>query len=277
MAAATRSSRSAASALAVAAAFVRRDLLMLRSYRYPFVLDTFFGILQLAVTYFISETFDDAGAAGLAAAPSYFAFAAVGVVIAVVIEAAAQGISSRVREGQLSGSLEALLVQPITTAQLCCGLIAFPFVFAAARAAVYLAVAVAFMQLDPARTDWLGFGLILALTAVAMTPLGIAAAALVMVYKRGEVLSGAILFGMSLVSGAAFPTSVLPDPLEAVGSVLPLRFAFDGARDALFTGGGWGLEALGLCAFALVGVPAALWLFRSSVEAARSNGSLGQY
>lgn len=275
--AATRPSPSSARPGAIAAAFVRRDVLMIQSYRYPFVLDTFFGVLQLAVTYFISETFPDTGAERLGGAPSYFAFAAIGIVIALVIEAATQGISSRVREGQLSGSLEALLVQPISTGQLCTGLVVFPFAFAVARAAIYLAVAVVAMQLDLGRTDWLGFVVVFALSAAAMAPLGIAAAALVMVYKRGEVLSGAVIFAMSLVSGAAFPVTVLPGVLESIGSVMPLRFAFDGARDALFLGSGWVPDAVGLAAFAVVALPLSLWLFGRAVDAARDNGSLGQY
>ena len=275
--AATHPSPSGARPWSIAAAFVRRDVLMIRSYRYPFVLDTFFGVLQLAVTYFISETFQETGAERLGGAPSYFAFAAIGIVIALVIEAATQGISSRVREGQLSGSLEALLVQPISTVQLCSGLVVFPFVFALARAVIYLAVAVVAMQLDLGKTDWLGFAAIFLLSAAAMAPLGIAAAALVMVYKRGEVLSGAVIFAMSLVSGAAFPVSVLPGALETIGSVMPLRFAFDGARDALFLGSGWVPDAIGLTAFAIVALPMSLWAFGRAVDAARRNGSLGQY
>lgn len=270
-------SRSSASAGAVAAAFVRRDFLMIRSYRYPFVLDTFFGLLQLTVTYFVSRTFGDVGTDRLEGAPDYFAFASIGVVIALVIEAATQGVSSRVREGQLSGSLEALLVQPIGTGHLCAGLVVFPFAFAMARAAVYLTAAVLIMDLQLGQTDWPGFLLIFVLTGIALLPLGIAAAALVMVYKRGELLAGAALFGMSIVSGAAFPVSVLPGPLEAIGSVLPLRFAFDGAREALFLGSGWVVEAIALAGFAAAGVPIALWLFSRAVDAARRNGSLGQY
>ena len=277
MAAVTRPSRSSASPVAVVAAFVRRDFLMVRSYRYPFVMDTFFGVLQLAVTYFISVTFQDVGSEQLDGAPSYFAFAAIGVVIALVIEAATQGISSRVRDGQVSGSLEALLVQPLSTSQLCSGLIIFPFVFAMVRAAIYLVVAVLVMDLAVARTDWVGFAVIFVLTGAALAPFGIASAALVLVYKRGEVLSGGVLFAMTILSGAAFPVSVLPGVLEAVGRVLPLRFAFDGARQALFEGGGWVPEAVGLLAFAAIAVPTALWLFGRAVKKARDNGSLGQY
>ena len=66
-------------------AVIRRDVLVTRSYRLAFVLDVFFGILNLALFFFISRTFDDIATADLHGAPSYFAFAAVGIVLALVI------------------------------------------------------------------------------------------------------------------------------------------------------------------------------------------------
>ena len=259
------------------AAFLRRDLSVIRSYRFPFVVDTFFGVLQLAVVYFVSRTFDDVGSEQLDGAPSYFAFAAVGIVISLVVEAAAEGVSDRVRDEQLSGSLEALMAQPLTAAQVCAGFTAFPFGFAVVRAIVYLLIAAFWMELDLGQTSWIGFAAIFLASATALVSLGIVAGAAVLVFKRGQVISGALIFGMTLITGAVFPVSALPDWLAQAGSVLPLRFAFDGARDALFQGSGWGRDVLGLAAFTAAGLPVAVWLFGRALEASRRAGSLGQY
>ena len=62
-------------------ALVRRDYSLSRSYRFALVLDAFFGGLNLLVYYFISATFESASTAELAGAPSYFAFAVVGVTL----------------------------------------------------------------------------------------------------------------------------------------------------------------------------------------------------
>ena len=261
----------------VVGAFLRRDLSIVRSYRFPFVLDTLFGVLQLAIFFFLSKTFEGAGPQGLDGAPSYFAFAAVGMVIALVIEAAAEGISERVREEQLSGSLEALLVQPINAASLCAGLAAFPFAFAQIRALVYLLIAAVLMGLDLSETSWIGFTAIFVTSAFALAGLGIVAAAAVLVFKRGQVISGLAIFGMTLITGAVFPVSALPDWLARLGSVLPLRFSFDGARDALFQGSGWETDALALGGYTLVGIPIAVLLFAKALDATRRAGSLGQY
>lgn len=259
------------------AAFMRRDLANVRSYRFPFVLDAFFGILQLAVYYFLSKTFGDVGSAELNGAPNYFAFAAVGVVISLVIESSVQGVAERVRQGQVSGSLEALLAQPVSAFQLCLALTAFPFAFAVARGTVYLIVAGFFMGLDLGDADWIGLGVMFFTIAAALVGIGVIAGAVVLVFKRGEAITGMLVFGMTLITGAVFPVSALPDWLEAVGSVLPLSFAFDGARDALFQGSGWEPEALALGGFALVALPAGVWIFAQALGAVRKAGTLGQY
>jgi ABC-type multidrug transport system permease subunit len=258
-------------------AFLRRDYRVVRSYRFPFVLDTFFGILQLAVSYFVAQTFEDAATVDLGGAPDYFAFAAIGIVMALVVEAAAQGLAEKVRFEQTSGSLEALMAQPVTASQLCAGLACFPFAFATVRAAFYLAVAAVWMGLDLGQTDWLGLAVVFALSATALAGLGVVAAAAVLVFKRGETLSGVALFAMTLISGSVFPVGVLPGWLQDIGSALPLRFAFDGVRDALFTGSGWGDDAVALAGFTVVGLPVAVFLFAQALEVTRRAGTLGEY
>jgi len=256
---------------------VRRDFAIARSYRFPFVLDAIFGVLELTVYFFLSRTFANVDSAQLSGAPSYFAFAAVGIIISLVIQAAIQGVAERVRQGQLSGSLEALTAQPVNAFQLCAGFTGFPFAFAVVRAAVYLFVAALFLGLDLSETSWIGLGVIFAAASAAIASIGILAGAAMIVFKRGDTITGMLVFGMTLVTGAVFPVSALPGWLEAIGSVLPLRFAFDGARDALFTGEGWGPDALALAAFAAVGLPLAVWLFSRALHAARKAGSLGEY
>jgi ABC-2 type transport system permease protein len=79
------------------------------------------------------------------------------------------------------------------------------------------------------------------------------------------------------VSGAVFPLSVLPDWLEPIGKAMPTRFAFQGLREALFGSGNWGGEVLGLCIYAVVLLPAALWAFSAALEAAKRAGSIAEY
>lgn len=261
----------------VVAAVVRRDYHVARSYRLPFVLDLFYGVINLVVFFFISRTFGDTAAADLDAAPDYFSFAAVGIALTIVLAAASTGLAARIREEQLTGTLEALVAQPLTTTEVALGLAGFPFLFAIVRAGFYILVAAAFMGLDISETDWIGFASVLLVAGVALSGLGVLFGALVLLVKRGEVLAGMVTTGMGLVSGAFFPVSVLPDWLEPLGAIMPTRFAFDGLRDAIFRGEGWGGDVLALTAFAALSLPLAILACREALRHARRTGSLGQY
>src|SRR5919202_4985334 len=165
-------------------ALVRRDYLLTRSYRNTFLLEFLLGIINLLVYYFISKTFGDVNPGQLQGAPSYFDFAAVGIIMTVVIGATSTEVASRVRQEQLTGTLESLFIQPLTTAEVALGLVGLPFLFAMVRATFYVAVASLFMGLDTSSASWLGAGLTLLATGGAMSTLGIAAGAFVLVAKR---------------------------------------------------------------------------------------------
>jgi ABC-2 type transport system permease protein len=261
----------------VISAVVRRDYHVARSYRLAFVLDLLYGVINLVVFFFISRTFADATTSELDGAPSYFAFAAVGIALTIVIGAASSGLAARIREEQLTGTLEALVAQPLTTTEVALGLAGFPFLFAIVRAAFYILVAAALLGLDLSGTDWAGFVVVLVVAGIALSALGVLFGAVVLIVKRGEVLAGMVTFGMGLVSGAFFPVSVLPGWLEPLGAVVPTRFAFDGLRSAIFEGGGWGGDALALLAFTAVGFPIAVYAFSRALAHARRAGTLSQY
>lgn len=258
-------------------ALLRRDLLIQVSYRLVLALDVFVGVLDVIVYYFISETFEGVTTASLGGAPSYFAFALVGIAVTVVIQAAAVGIGTTVREEQLTGTLEALVAQPLRTTELAAGLCGLPFFFSTLRVAIYLLLGALAFGLDLSDTSWIGFFVMLVTTAISMSTIGIGTAALVLVIKRGNALSSLVIFGMSLAGGAFFPVSVLPDWLEAVGKAVPPRFAFDGFRDALYQGSGWASDAVVLAAFSVVALPVAVWLFGRGLLYARRSGTLAQY
>jgi ABC-type multidrug transport system permease subunit len=255
----------------------RRDFLLTRSYRFTFALDLVFGVINLLVYYFISRTFVHVSSEQLQGAPSYFDFAAVGIIVTVVIGATSTEIASRVRQEQLTGTLEALFMQPLATSEVALGLVGLPFVFAMVRAFFYIAVAAIWLGLDVSNASWPGSVLMLIATGGAMAGLGVLAGAMVLVVRRGELITGVALFAMGFVSGAVFPIAVLPDWLQAIGRIVPTRFAFDGLRSALFQGTGWQNDVIALMVFTVVGIPLAIVLFSAALEWSKRRGSLAKY
>jgi ABC-2 type transport system permease protein len=262
---------------AVLRAFVGRDFRVSRSYRFALLLEVFFGAVDLGVYFFISRTFPDVQRADLAGAPSYFAFAAVGIAVSVVVNAASASVSNRLRQEQLTGTLEAVASQPVSAWQLALGVVGAPYLASMARAGMYVLIGALVLGLDVSTADWRGFAAVLLVSGVALAGIGIASGALTLVVKRGEFAAALAIFAMGVLGGALFPVSVLPSALQWLGELMPTRFAFDGLRAALFRGTGWGDDLLVLAAFAAVLLPASVALLAAALRAAKRSGSLAEY
>jgi ABC-2 type transport system permease protein len=258
------------------AALARSDLLITSSYRLSFVSDISWGAINLLVYFFISKLVD-AGAEEVSPAPSYFSFAVAGLVMSLVMYAASTGVSNRVRNDQLTGTLEILCAQPLRASELALGVVSFPLGFAVVRAAGYLVFAALALNLDAPGADWLGAFTMLVVAGAAFAPIGILATGAAIVFKRATSFAAAIVYGMTFVSGAVFPTSVLPDWLQSIGHAMPTWFAYQGLRSALFTGGGWYGDAGLLVGFAAIGLPCSIFLLSASLKRAKRDGTLGQY
>ena len=258
-------------------ATLRRDFLTTASYRVAFVLDLVLGMLSVVIYYFIGKTFEGASAQALGGAPDYFSFAAVGAIITLVAQAASTGITRKLREEQLTGTLEALTTQPISPGEISLGMAGFPFAFATVRSLLYLLVAAAFLGLELGDASWPGFLVMVLLTGMTLSIIGILVGALVLVINRGDVLAPIITLALGLLGGSVFPIEVLPDWAEVIGRITPTRFVFDGVRESLFLGSGWGGDALVLVAYSVLGLPAAVWLFSLALRASKVRGTLGQY
>jgi len=257
-------------------AIIMRDYAVTRSYRFALLFDLLLAIVDLCVYYYISKALPGA-TQDLHGAPDYFAFVTVGLAVTVVIGSASAQLAQRVREEQLTGTLEALVTQPVKSNELAFGLGGLPFLLALGRASVYLVVATVLLGVSFAGADWVGFVVVMAATGAALLGLGVALGALVLVIKRATVVVTLTTFALGLLGGAFFPISVLPDWLEPIAKIVPTRFAFDGLRAALFTGGGWAGDAAALLGIAAVGVPLGLWLFHRALDHCRRTGSLVQY
>jgi ABC-type multidrug transport system permease subunit len=258
-------------------ALARRDWRVTRSYRMALVSDLGFGFLNLVTYYYISKTVKPGGGHNLDRAPDYFSFAAVGIALTLVLQASVLGLSRRLREEQLTGTLEALLAQPISTPELAAGIAGFPFLFAVVRAFLYLLLAALLLGLSFAHCNWAGLVISFLVAGLSFAGLGIALAAAVLVFKRAEAIGALGTFGLALVGGAFFARTVLPAWLRPVSDIVPTQFAFTAVRHSLFGGHGWIGPLLLLAGVGAITIAVALALFEAALRYTVKHGTLNQY
>lgn len=262
-------------------AFVRRDWKIALSYRAVFVGEAFALAMQIIVFYFVAELVDPGRLPEYGGTvPSYLAFVAIGLVINLTAGALLHQVAMAMRQEQLTGTFEALLTTPTSTATLQLGSVAYPLLMIPVRALILLgAIAIGF------GLDFHADGILPALVLLtAFLPftwgLGLISAAAVVTFRRGSNLTGVAVTVLGLLSGAVFPIALLPGALQTVAEWNPFAIVIDGVREALIGGTGWGPAAadlVRLVPLALVGLAVGVMAFRAAIARERRRGTLGQY
>ncbi|HEY7623075.1 MAG TPA: ABC transporter permease [Solirubrobacteraceae bacterium] len=263
------------------AAFVRRDFLVALSYRGAFAMDVVNLAIQAATFWFIGKMVDPATLPSYGGSrATYMEFAAIGMVLSLVIALLLERVATAVRQEQMIGTFESLLATPTAAATIQVGSAAFDLLYVPIRAAVFLLIIAVGFGLDFDANGVLpAFAVLLAFVPF-VWGLGLLSAAAMVTFRRG---GGGVMIGatiLALLSGAYFPIDLLPGWLQAIASVNPIAIAIDGVRQALLGGDGWaGLdpEVLLLVPMAAVSLTAGVFAFRLGLARERRNGTLGLY
>lgn len=275
------------SALRKAWAFVWKDFLHEVSYKSAFVLQLGGVVFSVGIWFFFSG-FLQANlreSMELLTGGSLFAFILFGIAPYHYQQVSLRAFGSRFREGQVTGTLEAMLVCPTRTAFVIFGSALYDFISTSFSVVLYIAVGIGFSLLTASPIALHPAGLpaavlIFILMVMASVGVGIMAAAFVMYFKRGEVLVTLISSASALLGGVFFPVGALPQSAQHFSRLLPISYTTDGVRRALLTGEGIGelmphIQVLLL--FAAVLLPLGLFVFRVALRAARRDGTLVQY
>lgn len=257
-------------------AFLRRDRLIATSYRTAFAVQVLSTVLWVPVCYFVGAGLS-AGGGSYAGDP--FAFLLIGVGLLGYMAISLRTFHRNVRDSQLMGTLEIVLLSPTSIAELLFYSSAWVYLLTTARFLLFLAVGTAFgLQLGSANPLTAAAVLLLAIPAFAS--FGIASAALVLVIKRGESINLILSTGSLLFGGVLYPVDALPAWLRPVSHALPITHALEAMRAALLQGASPALvgpQLAALAAFGAAGIPVSLALFRAAVRRTKATGTLAHY
>ena len=262
-------------------AFMRRDLLVLLSYRAAFAGDLFYIGVQAVMFGFVAELIDESklpSYGGVQA--SYFDFVMIGVIITTVCTVLLQRVATAVRQEQMIGTLEALLVTPTSATTVQVGSVAFDLIFIPVRMALLLFAVAITLGLGYEISGILPSLLLLAGLVPFVWGLGLITAAAIVTFRRGTGPLGVLMSILGLASGAFFPLALLPAWIRALAEANPVAIAMESTREALIGGAGW--SAIGpdlIILFVLSGAAlfAGIMAFRAALAREHRRGTLGLY
>lgn len=259
-------------------AFVRREAIIVSGYRLAFGVRALgFGLSILALV-FLGHLINAGSNPHLARyGGNYLAFAVLGLLVLDFQQVGVTRLSQRIRTAQLLGVLEAELATPAPPWMVLGVAPVYEFGAATLRAAGYLVVAWLLFDVRYANANVASVLAVLPLMVAAFAGLGLLSAAVTMAVRRTNPVA-AVLGSLSLLlSGVAYPTTVLPPWLRTLGEVLPLTHALGAVRGALLLGaspGELGRPLTALALFAAVLGPAGLATYVWVLRRARVDGSL---
>lgn len=263
------------------AAFIRRDILIETSYKLSLALNMTAVFSSLLVYFFIDRLFGGAVTPHLTEfGIPYFSYVLVGMAFFSFAGAGLGSLPERLRQEQVQGTLESLLVTPcpLIVLILCFG--ASSLLFAAIDFIIYALMGIFIFHVDFSGINLISAGTVFLLTIVCFSSVGIVSASFIMRFKRGNVTGWLMNNVQALFGGVYFPVTVLPEWMQEIGRFIPLTHAVRAFERAVYAGATLRElqpEITALTVFTVVLVPVSLLCLSSSLNAARRDGSLSQY
>jgi ABC-2 type transport system permease protein len=262
-------------------AMLLRDLRHEASYKLAFLMQLLGSFHVFLIFLFLSRMFTGLPIQSLQNyGGSYFPFVLTGIAVQHYLYLALNTFSGQLREAQMMGTLEAVLVCPVPLPLFLAGSLLFSFVLNTFHIAIFL-LAGALIGAFPLSVGQLPqLALVLGLSAGTFSSIGVLTASYCVVFKKGNPIAWFLTLSSSLLGGVYFPTSVLPHWLQIASAWVPMTHCLEALRGTLIQGKGLlGIEGslIVLGIWAVVGLPLSGLTFMWAVSRGRHTGSLGHY
>lgn len=262
-------------------ACIKRDFLTEISYKFSFFLNILGIFVSVVTFYFIAQIFGKGASPYLAEyGGEYFPFVLVGIAFSGYFSTALKSFSFNVRREQFLGTLEAMLITPTRIATIIFASSLWDFLFSSITVLIYLFFGIRFFGLRLINPNFFLAGVILILTVICFSSIGIISAGFIMLFKKGDPVTWLITTFSSLLGGVYFPIKIMPEAVQKLAAFIPLNYSLRSIRLILLKGAGLHQvisDILALLVFILVLLPLGIIVFNFAVKRAKMEGSLTHY
>src|SRR5438132_8731421 len=199
-------------------AFLRRDLLIAWSYRMSFVSDWIGLAVQAIMFGFIARMVDPAKLPTFGGTRvGYMEFVAIGIALGVFVQLGFGQVAAGIRQEQLMGTLESVLVTPTTAATVQLGSVIYQLIYIPLRTVIFLLLIALGFGLHFEASGIIPAVVIVLVFIPFVWGLGVASAAATLTYRRGAGAFGLGICLLTLRSGAYFPRGRLSTWVRTFG------------------------------------------------------------
>jgi len=264
-------------------AFVVRDFQLAVSYRFAFFMRMLSILIVTTACFFVSRIFVGLTNTQDAQWQNPLAAWLTGFAVLNYFMTGFSSLANAIRSEQMQGTLESVLLTPISVPTVIVASSAWDFVQATFYSFLYLFFGWLFFDVHY-QGNYLLALLFLLLTTLVLACLGILSASFAMVFKRGDPFGVLLGTGSALFSGVLFPTQLLTqyagNVFGTISHLLPATYGLDGIRRVLLEGQGLSQvrePLITLFIFLAILLPFSLWVFARAIRRAKREGSLIQY
>jgi ABC-2 type transport system permease protein len=258
-------------------AFLLRDLRLATSYPLAFVLSIARALFPLLVLYLPAQLMGDV--ASTREYGGFLPFSVIGLGTMNFFMASYGSFANALRAEQTMGTLESILMAPLSLPTLVLASASWGLVGSLASAVAFIGGG-AWLYHIPLPGNLASGLLIIALTTLVFVGIGVLSASFTMVWKRGDPIGPLISATFFLLGGIIYPPKILPSWLAFVSQLLPVTHGVEALRRVLLQGHSLSdvrTQVLILAGFAVVLLPGSLLAFRVAVRRATRDGTLLQF
>lgn len=262
-------------------AFLKRDFLINSSYKLSFLFELGSIVLSVLTFFFIAKLFGKNISGYLADYGSeYFPFVLIGIAFYGYLSTAMGSFTQAIGQEQDTGTLEAIILSPTKISTVLISGSLWNFLFTSLNIFLYLLLGVLFFNFPIDKINLPAVIIILILTIISFSSLGIISASFILILKRGDPVNW-FFSGLSrFLGGVYFPITVLPLWVQKISSLLPITYSLHGMRMAILKGYSVidiSPDIFALILFSIIFLPFSIFCFKFALRKAKKDGSLLYY
>lgn len=262
-------------------AFMRRDFLVAWSYKGRFFGDWLNMGFQIVLFYLLGRMINPSSLPSYGGhQATYLEFVSIGIALGVFVQLALGRVSAALRQEQMIGTLEALLLTPTAPATIQIGSVVYDLIYIPIRTMAFLSIVAVLFGLHFHAGGIAPAIVILFAFIPFVWGLGVIAAAATLTFKRGGGGIGFAMAGLAIASGAYFPLTLFPHWVATIASYNPMATAIASIRETIIGTAGWnvfGLQQILLFPVSLAMLAVGVAAFKLAMRREQQRGTLAMY